>query len=119
MYVGVPVPSYETIYSFYMGGCKNNSATPANCDLPLWLAVQSAILCVNSKLRTPLGKAQDTFIAIEGEEIENVFFTKFVINFIACNRRHQICGWSPFWSGKRYGTELGSAKPSASFAIVL
>ncbi|EFX69271.1 hypothetical protein DAPPUDRAFT_228726, partial [Daphnia pulex] len=62
---GVPVASFESMYSFYMGGCKSNSAQPANCDLPLWLAVQSALLCVNSKLRTPLGKAQDTFLAIE------------------------------------------------------
>lgn len=67
VYIGVPVTSFEAIYSFYMGGCKSNSAQPANCDLPLWLAVQSALLCVNSKLRTPLGKAQDTFLAIEGE----------------------------------------------------
>ena len=49
------------------GGGKNNNVgpAPANCDLPLWLAVQSAILCVNSKLRTPLGKAQDTFLTVE------------------------------------------------------
>lgn len=67
MFVGVPVASFESIYSFYMGGCKSNSGQPVNCDLPLWLAVQSALLCVNSKLRTPLGKAQDTFLAIEGE----------------------------------------------------
>ena len=65
---GVPVPSYESIYGFHVGGGgKNNNVgpAPANCDLPLWLAVQSAILCVNSKLRTPLGKAQDTFLTVE------------------------------------------------------
>ncbi|KAK4015632.1 hypothetical protein OUZ56_030607 [Daphnia magna] len=65
IFKGVPVASFESIYSFYVGSSKNNIAQPTNCDLPLWLAVQSALLCVNSKLRTPLGKAQDTFLAIE------------------------------------------------------
>ena len=59
--------SFESIYSFHMGSLKASGADPpASCDLPYWLAVQTALLCVNSKLRSPLGKPQDTFLSIEG-----------------------------------------------------
>ena len=47
---------------------KSGTLRPPKCDLALWLAVQSALLCVNSKLRSPLGKPQDTFLAIESKD---------------------------------------------------
>jgi hypothetical protein len=38
-----------------------------------WALWESAQFCVQSKLKTPLGKAQDTFVAIESIDFLNLF----------------------------------------------
>ena len=64
---GVVVASVKSAYWSHIGVTKQSSLNaPSNSDLFHWLAVQSALACINSKLRIPLGKPQDTFLSIEG-----------------------------------------------------
>lgn len=76
----VAPPPVRSIYALQHGGGGGVTKTPAAsaalaasaaspvdvADLPAWLAAQCALFCVNNKLRTPLGKPQDTFLTIEG-----------------------------------------------------
>ena len=64
---GIAVPSVKSVFWSHIGATKQSSLKPPpNSDLFHWLALQSALACINSKLRVPLGKPQDTFLAIEG-----------------------------------------------------
>jgi Serine/threonine-protein kinase smg-1 len=60
-----PLASVESLYWFHVGGAKLSTSPPAMVDIPQWLAVQCALYCVNNKLRTTLGKPQETFLTIE------------------------------------------------------
>ena len=58
----------DSLYWANAAGVKQDKGgqRPAMMDMQEWLALQCALLCVNSKLRTVLGKPQDTFLTIEG-----------------------------------------------------
>ena len=93
--LGIVVPSVKSVYWSHIGVTKqSNLNAPSSSDLFHWLAAQSALACINSKLRIPLGKPQDTFLSIEGtmslrlvfmiEKIEFHIFSIFGIGIYYC-----------------------------------